>query len=125
MIVVGALTTVALTRPAKSQPGGTWELFLIETPVGSFIPEDTSWIEFDDTGFHGTIECWEIDGFYRVDETGLFEVDGWGVSNLCDDEGPEFTQVFERYFDEATVVRVGGGMTLQSQDASVQFSFTR
>lgn len=123
VLVVG-LALVALGREEGIALHGHWRLALIETPEGSFVPEDDNeWIEFDDGAFHGRTECFDFDGEFTSREAGEFELNGHGWAGGCAVlEGTSYA--FDQYFGNISRYEfTAGGLTLESEDASVQFLY--
>ncbi len=126
VLLVGLLTFIALARIDETQTlEGRWELVVVETPEGSFHPEDgPEWIEFDGTYFTGHMDCVDFEGDFTVSGANGFMLGGWGSSGGCVEmEGTGYA--FENYFHLVSEIDVGTELVLESSDAAIQFVFTR
>lgn len=123
-MLVAALALIAISRTPENALDGRWDLILIETPEGSFGPASgNEWIEFSGPGFRGEMACFEFNGEFVATTTGTLQLGEWGWGGSCEELDPA-SQAFDRYFPEIAEYRVGpSGLTLESSDASVQFTY--
>lgn len=124
IVLVAALALIALSG-ADERPSldGRWDLVLVETPEGTFEPEETEWIEFHDSSFTGQMRCVDFDGEFTVSAGGDFILTGWGWTGGCDPEGTGYA--FANYFGHVTEIRFDPDLNMANPDGSVSFVFTR
>jgi hypothetical protein len=126
LILVGVLTFIALDR-IEEPPSleGRWELVVVETPEGSFHPEDgPEWIEFDGSTFRGHLDCIDFAGDFEIAGTDQFMLGDLRWNGGCGDMvGTGYG--FEQYFYHVTLFRVETDLVIHRLDNSVQFIFTR
>ncbi len=123
-VLVAALALIGLSRIPEASLDGRWSLILIETPEASVGPvSGNEWIEFDGASFRGEMPCFEFDGELMVTRSGNLELGGWGWAGGCEELDPA-SKAFDEYFGSISEFEIGtGGLTLQTADASVQFSY--
>jgi hypothetical protein len=121
--LVSALALIALNRDAGTELHGHWVLELVETPEGSFVAESGEWIEFEDGTFHGEMDCLDFNGTYLLPSDGLIRFEEFGHGGPCNQfEGTDYA--FDGYFAQVSRYEFPpGGLTLQNDDASVQFIY--
>ncbi len=122
--LVALLTMLALARQRDSMLDGRWGLVLIELPTASVQPTDLSWIEFQDDRFHGIGECLTFRGVLASPSERRLSIVDMTSSEQCAPLSP----VDNAYADEFAIissytVSESGFLTLQSRDASIQFTY--
>lgn len=124
VVVVALLTTLALSRERESLLDGRWELALIELPTESIQPADLSWIEFHNDRFHGIGECVTFRGTFALTSDRRISIADVTSSEECAPLSPvdsAYTDQFSTISSYTVTER--GFLTLQSRDASIQFSY--
>lgn len=124
VVVVALLTMLALSRERDSVLDGQWELVLIELPTESIQPADLSWIEIQDDQFHGIGECLTFRGSLAFPSDRRLSIDDMTSIEECAPLSPvddAYTDQFSRI--SSYKATENGFLTLQSSDASIQFSY--
>jgi len=124
VILIVALATLALSRERGSALAGRWELVLVELPTDSVEPSESSWIEFGDGRFHGVGDCVSFQGKVQVPGEGRLTIIDMSTQAECAPLSPVDT-AYDDDFPAVTsyMLSSNGSLTLQSSDASVQFSY--
>ncbi len=124
LLIIGALTLIALLRFDDNPIEGRWQLILIELPRGSLQRGDGAWIEFDGDDFSGHVDCVDFEGVATLLPDQHIELAQIAWSITCE----PVTALADAHMSHLdTLSRYSGrnSLTIQTTDASVQFTYAK